>query len=40
MLLEVEHDPDGYWPVGSRVMVELGIDHHGRTTTYFEDAKL
>lgn len=39
MLLEVEHDPDGYWSVGSRVMVELGTDHHGRTTAYFEDAR-
>jgi hypothetical protein len=23
MLLEVNHDPDGYWPVGSRLLVEL-----------------
>ena len=23
MLLEVLHDPDGYWSVGDRVMVEL-----------------
>src|SRR4029077_15089659 len=37
MLLKVEHDPSGYWPVDSRVIVELGTDRHGRTTAYFEE---
>lgn len=36
MLLEVEHDPDEYWPAGSRVIVELGTDAHGTTTAVFE----
>lgn len=37
MLLEVEHDPEGYWPRGRRVMVELGTDRHGTTTAHFEE---
>ncbi len=38
MLIEVDHDPVGYWPVGSRVMVELGESRPGandRTTAAF-----
>jgi hypothetical protein len=39
MLLEVDHDPEGYWPSGSRVMVELRESTPGAndaTTAVFE----
>lgn len=37
MLLEVTEDPDGYWPVGARVTVELGTSELGTTTACFEE---
>lgn len=35
MLLEIEHDPEGHWPRGSLVMVELGTLNDRTTTAYF-----
>lgn len=40
MLMEVERDPDGYWPKGSRVLVELQESRPGandKTVAIFGD---
>jgi hypothetical protein len=36
MPLEVDHDPDGYWPVGSRVLVGLCESSSGTNTEPWE----
>lgn len=40
MLLEVEFDPEGFWPRGRRVLVELGTSELGTTTAHFAELLL
>jgi hypothetical protein len=40
MLLELEYDPDGYWPAGAHVHVQLSESEPGagdQTTPWFND---